>query len=73
MVVELEAEVLEKLEEVDTEEREMQNFGMKIHSEGLYLRQLDMMEMGWGGETMMRCRPNAETGMVGEIDVVIEE
>ena len=73
MVVELEAEVLEKLEEVDTEEKAMQNFGMKIHSEGLYLRQLDLMEMGWGSETMMTCRPNAETGMVGEIDVVIGE
>ena len=73
MVVELEAEVLEKLEEVDTEEKEMQNFGMKIHSEGLYLRQLDIMKMGWGSDSTMICRPNAETGMVGEIDVVIEE
>ena len=69
----LEAEVLEKLEEVDTEEREMQNFGLKIHSEGLYLRQLDMMEMGWGGETTVTYRPNAETGMAGEIDVEIGE
>ena len=59
--MELEAEVLEKLEEVDTEEKAMQNFGMKIHSEGLYLKQLDMLEMGWGSETMMTCRPNAET------------
>ena len=71
--MELEAEVLEKLEEVDTEEKEMQSLGMKIHSEGLYLKQLDLMEMGWGSETMMTCRPNAETGMVGEIDVVIGE
>ena len=69
----LEAEVLEKLKEVDTEEKEMQSFCMKIHSEGLYLRQLDMMEMGWGSETTMTCRPNAETGIVGEIDVVIGE
>ena len=46
---------------------------MEIHSEGFYLRQLDMVEMGWGSETMMTCRPNAETGMVGEIDVVIGE
>ena len=53
MVVELEAEVLEKLEEVDTEEKEMQDFCMKIHSEGLYLRQLDMMEMEWRSETTM--------------------
>ena len=73
MVVELEAEVLEKLEEVDTEEKEMHNFGVKIHSERLYLRQLDMVEMGWRSETTMTCRPNAETGMVGEIDVVIGE
>ena len=71
--MELEAEVLEKLEEVDTEEKELQNFGVKIHFEGLYLRQLDMVEMGWRSETMMTCRPNAETGMVGEIDVVIGE
>ena len=67
------AEVLEKLEEVDTEEKEMQSFGLKIHSEWLYLRQLDMVEMGWGGETTVTCRLNAETGMVGEIDVVIGE
>ena len=73
VVVQLEAEVLEKLEEVDTEEKEMQDFCMKIHSEGLYLRQLDTMEMGWGSETMMTYRANAETGMVGEIDVVIGE
>ena len=73
MVVELEAEVLEKLEEVDTEEKEMQDFCMKIHSEGLHLRQLDLMEMGWRSETTMTCRPNAETGMVGGIDVVIGE
>ena len=73
MVVELEAEVLEKLEEVDTEEKEMQDLGLKIHSEGLHLRQLDMMEMGWGSETTITCRPNAEIGMVGEIDVVIGE
>ena len=71
--MELEAEVLEKLDEVDTEEKELQNFGMEIHSEGLYLKQLDLMEMGWGSETMMTCRPNAETGMVGEIDVEIGE
>ena len=71
--MELEAEVLEKLVEVDTEEKEMQNFGMKIHSEGLYLRQLDMVEMGWRSETMMTCRQNAQTGMVGEIDVEIGE
>ena len=69
----VEAEVLEKLEEVDTEEKEMQNFGVKIHSEGLYLRQLDMMEMEWRSETTMTCSPNAETGMAGEIDVVIGE
>ena len=69
----MELEVLEKLEKVDTEEKELQNFGMKIHSEGLYLRQLDMMEMGWRSETTMTCRPNAETGMVGEIDVEIGE
>ena len=71
--MELEAEVLEKLEEVDIEEKVIQNFGMKIHSEGLYLSQLDMMDMGWRSETMMKCRANAETGMVGEIDVVIGE
>ena len=59
--MELEAEVLEKLEEVDTEEKELQNFGMEIHSERLYLRQLDMLEMEWRSETMMICRPNAET------------
>ena len=55
----LEAEILEKLEEVDAEEKKMQNFGLKIHSEGFYLRQLDMMEMGWRSETMMTGRPNA--------------
>ena len=56
--MEMQAEVLEKLEEVDTEEKAMQNFGMKIHSEGLYLRQMDME---WRSETMTTCRPNAET------------
>ena len=56
--MELEAEVLEKMEEVDAEEMEMQNFCMKIHSEGLYLRQMDME---WRSETMTTCRPNAET------------
>ena len=41
--MELKAEVLEKLEEVDTEEKEMQDFCMKIHSEGLYFRRLSFV------------------------------